>query len=129
MKAIMLFILSVAMCIGYTSCKKDNSVKPSAAQDTGTGNSIRTDEEGIFIKGHVKNTSGSAISGATVSIIPYGSVLPVQSTTTDAAGAYALTEVESGSYVLRLSASGYMSRSIVISVSGNIDRTDTLVAN
>lgn len=125
----MFIILSVAMGIGYTSCKKENSVKPASVHDAGTGTSTRGDEEGVFIRGHVKNTSGTGIAAATVKLTPAGSVIPLQSVSADASGEYSLAKAPRGIYQLQLSASGYITESSTITVSDDVIYTDTLLTN
>jgi len=71
------------------------------------------------IAGTVKNSTGDPISGAVVEAL-IGNTL-INSTTTDGTGAFNVTVDQSGSYTIRVTASGY----IPYSYSGvNIDLTD-----
>lgn len=71
----------------------------------GVSGDVRADEPQCSIKGHVKAQDGSPIPGAKVVVEQTGMV-----TTTDQAGFFCLTEVQSGIYHLLASAAGYHNR-------------------
>ncbi|MDO8847544.1 MAG: carboxypeptidase regulatory-like domain-containing protein [Coriobacteriia bacterium] len=75
------------------------------------------------ISGTVKNSSGAAISGATVSIAG-------KTATTSSTGVYTVSDVTAGTYTMTVSAAGYTSwsGSVTITVGGTLAQNVTLSA-
>lgn len=84
------------------------------------------DDEQIIVRGHVTTMTGTPINGASVKL-KQGSVVKYQ-TTTNSSGEYCIGGVTEGNYVLHLSASGYITKTVDIPVTAEISRTDSLVA-
>jgi len=126
MKMIMI-IACLLTGIALPSCEKqDLEVQTVSSPGEGTV-SVRSDDEPIIMRGHVKNTSGQAIASASVTLTASGQSSPAYSTTTDSYGAYYFGSVAQGSYNLKLSASGYVTKNIGLNANVNITRTDTLL--
>lgn len=87
-----------------------------------------SDEDPIVMRGHVRNQSGLAISGASVALKKPGQSQPSYSTTTDASGDYIMTGIQADTYNLGISATGYYPKVVGIVISSEIERTDTLIA-
>jgi hypothetical protein len=84
------------------------------------------DEEPIIVRGHVRTVTGSPINGATVKL-RQGGVVKFQ-TSTNSSGEYCMGGVTSGNYVLQLSATGYITKTVDLSISSEVVRIDTLIA-
>ena len=131
MKRILIFG-GLAMALLAVSCKKDNI---TTVNTTCTGEpqtpvvSVRSDEDPVPMRGHVRGSGGSTpISGAGASLTKAGQSNPAYSTSTDSNGSYSFGLVEQGSYTLRLSATGYITKSIPLNLTVSTERTDTLIA-
>ena len=97
-----------------------------AAADCCRLTSPECDEDPIIVRGHVCNISGSPINGASVKL-KQGGVVQYQ-TTTNSSGDYCMGGVTSGNYVLHLSADGYITKTVDLGISSEVNRTDTLIA-
>ena len=113
-----------------TSCTEKDIPTPSTASSTSTAdNPNYREDEPIVIRGHVKNTSGGNIIGASANLFVAGTSTSIRSTTTDSNGQFSMSALSSGSYVLKLAASGYQNKDVNITLTtSNITRTDTLMA-
>ena len=119
------------MALLAVSCKKDNitTVNTICSGETETPIvSVRSDEDPVPMRGHVRGSGGSAISGAGASLTKAGQSNPAYSTSTDSNGSYSFGLVEQGSYTLRLSATGYITKSIPLTLTVSTERADTLIA-
>jgi hypothetical protein len=121
-------IVSVIVLLGgalqQTALTSDNCAK-AATCFTGVV-SPECDEEPIIVRGHVRTVNGSPINAASVKL-KQGGVVKYQTTTTSS-GEYCMGGVTSGTYVLQLSASGYVTKNIDLSISSEVVRIDTLIA-
>lgn len=84
------------------------------------------DDEPIVVRGHVRTLAGSPIDGASVKLKQGGVVM--YQTTTNSSGAYYMDAVTSGNYVLHLSADGYITKTVDLSITSEVVRVDTLIA-
>lgn len=84
------------------------------------------EEDPIIVRGHVRNQSGTAIANASVKLKKNGVV--VKQTTTNTSGQYIMGGVAADTYVLHLSADGYVTKTIDLAVSQEVVRIDTLIA-
>lgn len=78
------------------------------------------------ISGVVKDSYNSPVKGASVTLKVSGEEDVLQSTTTDAKGAFSFTLEEGGDYTVEISMSGYVSLSEEVSVEGPTVRNFTL---
>lgn len=117
------------MSLLFCSCQKqDIQISSTNSYQADPGNvSTRGDEDPVIMRGHVKNTSGQGIANASVSITAAGQSTPVQSTTTGTDGGYIFLDVAQGTYDLKFTASGYVTKTVTLNVQANINRTDTLI--
>lgn len=86
------------------------------------------DEEPVPMRGHVRNSGGNIIVGASVGMIPAGESTPLYTDVTDSNGEYYFPEVELGNYTLKIGASGYITKNIELSITHSVERSDTLVS-
>jgi protocatechuate 3,4-dioxygenase beta subunit len=124
MKTIVLIATGIVLLFG----SEVNNMNPIAnvVSDLSKLSTLNDDDEPIIVRGHVRNQSGTAITGAAVKLRKNGVV--TYQTTTDNTGFYKMTGVQAGDYVLQLSATGYVTKAINLSISAEINRTDTLIA-
>jgi hypothetical protein len=86
------------------------------------------DEVPIVMHGHVKNTSGGGISGASIKLRIPGTTTVLYSATADGNGDYEIDSIVTGTYGIRVAATGYVTKTFDLSITSNFTRTDTLVA-
>ncbi len=100
---------------------------PFSPADVCTEN-LTCDDDPIVMRGHVRNISGNPISNAGVTLTLSGASTPEYSTTTNSQGEYSFPEVCPNNYMLKLTASGYVTKSIPLDLQVNTERSDTLIA-
>lgn len=123
--------LFILLTVSITSCTDKEVPSPSTSTLPGapaTDEAVQyREEDPLVIRGHVKNTNGSAISGATVDLVTSSQNTLVRSTTTGTDGQYIMSGLDSNNYSLKISATGYAGKIVGIILTTNIERTDTLV--
>lgn len=115
------------MAAGMASCEKEKLAPGSSSTGNTEITPVRSDEDPVAVRGHVKTTSGLAIQGATVAFTPSGQSIPAYSTTTDVNGYYYFGSVALGSYQLQVSASNHITKTVSLNIQVAMERTDTLV--
>lgn len=127
MRILIVFLFSTVMAAGISSCTKNNVPLPAAGSNS-AADVVKPDrDETPSIRGHIKNTGGGAIASASAELFVSGQSTPAYSATTASDGSYAMTNIVKGSYTLKLSASGYVTKNIGITLNADTVREDTLV--
>ena len=131
MKWLFIIALGVTLAFGAASCQKENiTVSSGSTSSVSQGDapvSLRSDEDPVAMRGHVRTTGGLAISGAGVTLTPSGQSIPSNSTTTDTDGYWDIDSIKQGSYQLQISASGYITKTVNLTLQANMARIDTLI--
>ena len=125
---ILIKVVSVAV-IYCGALYQSNSVTETSAKAASCFTGVvspECDDEPIVVRGHVRTVTGSPINGASVKL-KQGGVVKYQ-TTTNSSGEYCMGGVTSGNYVLHLSATGYVTKTVDLSISSEVVRIDTLIA-
>lgn len=86
------------------------------------------EDDPVWMHGHVKNTSGGAIAYADVTLTLSGTTTAAYSTQTDSSGYYSFATVAQGLYRLDISAHNYVTKQVNVTLTSDVGRVDTLIA-
>lgn len=84
------------------------------------------DEDPIIVRGHACDGTGTPIGSVSVQL-KQGGIVKYE-TSTNEYGDYCMGGVGAGTYVLRLAAEGYVTKTVDLGISAQVTRTDTLEA-
>lgn len=104
-----------------------HAAKPAAAAHAASGFTkvvVSDDEDPIIVRGHVKNQIGLPIMGASIKLKKNGAV--AYQATTNSLGAYHMSGVQAGSYVMYIGATGYQTKVVSLNITSEVVRVDTL---
>ncbi|HTF04387.1 MAG TPA: carboxypeptidase-like regulatory domain-containing protein [Bacteroidia bacterium] len=128
MNFILYAICGVALMLsGITSTNNNNNNVSDAMSAASKQVLTICEDDPIIMRGHVRTGAGQAIVGASVGLVKPGQTLPTYSTTSDSQGDYTLLPIP-GSYTLKISATGYLPKSVPVVFTVDTERTDTLIA-
>lgn len=125
MKSIILGILWILASLGGTNNNVNTTVPVNTCSKL---MQLSDDDEPIPLRGHTHGVGGHVIAGASVELTPDGSSIPLYTDVTDSYGEYYFADVIPGNYTLKLSASGYVTQNIELTISSATERWDTLVS-
>jgi|GEM_PF-3591005 len=131
----LIHISIVAAAIGMVSCGKQEisqtTTCPKAVEAPGeNSNRGGEDEEPIIIFGLVRSQSGGPLSGVDADLYEQDDlVTPIEERISNENGNYQIGSLAAASYVLKLSKSGYQTKTIPFTLPATgMTRTDTLIA-
>lgn len=129
MKTFNLFLcFFMLLTVSITSCTDKDIPSPSLPGSTTANDAASNREEDpIIIRGHVKNSNGSVIAGASANLFIPGQDTAIRTVTSNTDGQYTMSGLSSGDYYLKISAAGYVTKTVNILLTVNTERTDTLV--
>jgi hypothetical protein len=125
MKMMLWIISGMIIILGAADAANPSVVTNAASEFSRVVPSVLDDEDPIIVRGHVRNSAGLPVVGGSVKLKKNGVV--TYQATTNSSGAYLMSGVVAGNYVLQLSATGYQTKAIDLSISSEVIRIDTLL--
>jgi hypothetical protein len=124
MKKIISVIFAIA--VAFFGIQDNTQLNGTLGKAGKLGKSFSEDEP-IIMHSRVRTTAGLPISGATVSLRLNGTSNPQYSGTTNSSGEYTFDSVAQGGYHYKITATGYTTKNVGLTLTTNITRTDTLI--
>lgn len=125
MKKIISVIFAIA--VAFFGMQDNTQLNGTLGKASQLGKSFCEDEP-IIMHSRVRTTAGLPIAGATVSLRLNGTSNPQYSGTTNSSGEYTFDSVAQGVYHYKITATGYDTKNVGLTLTANITRTDTLIA-